>query len=514
MTFRPQQKITDKAALERVERMVARIRHAATRLPDGPGERDERVRRGGEDFFFFAPTYFPHHFTKDPAECHYEMIEAWQEPGVNVDRLPRGFAKTTVGQLFTLWCLLYDKRKFAVIIGKSGETAQEIVLTIILELEENERLRQDFGDQRTQWWSADGGYRLKSTGNWLLGIGRKEPMRGRKKVQQRPDLVLADDIEDEELVRNPKRVKDLLKWWLQSVLPSMAHGGTAVWLCTSLSQKSASSLLMDPEWVYDDAEEPPQCRRFSYKALNDDGESTWPGQWSVERLLAKRAQIGSTAFNAEYLHKPEPVGGLFRSEWFRYYDGVLPAGCVTVIAIDPSAKAKETSDCKAVVAVAKNLRTEDYFVQHARIQKESITAMCVAVCDLYEFLLKEAAPPKYIMIEVNGFQELVKTELLRIATKRRLRLPMVPIENHVAKEVRIQTLQPLAENGQLHFIKRHSDQDILTEQLIYFPSSSVNDDGPDALEMGIAKLLPFRADRKPGKYERVGERRMDVREIL
>ena len=510
MTFRLQKKITDRVALERVEQLVSRIRQAATRLPDAPGERDARVRRGEKDFFFFSRTYFPHHFTKDPAECHYEMVERWQEPGVNIERLPRGWAKTTHAQIFALWCLLYDKRKFAVMIGKSAETAQEITLTMVLELEENERLRQDFGEQRTQWWSADGGYRLKSHGGWLLPIGREQPMHGRKKGAFRPDLIFADDIEDRELAVNPKRVKNLLRWWLGSVLPSMAHGGTAVWLCTSFGEKSAASLLLDPDWTYDDAEEPPQCRRFTYKALNDDGESTWPAQWSTERLMAKRAQIGSTAFNREFLHKAEPVGGMFRSEWLRYYtENEVPAGCVTVMAIDPSAKAKETSNCKAVGIISKNTKTEDYFIRHAWIRKESLKAMCLKVCRLYEIY-----GPSWIIIETNGYQELVKAELVRVAKGLGLRLPICEVVQHIAKEVRIQTIQPLAENGQLHFIRKQSDQEILIEQLCYFPSSTVDDDGPDMLEMAIAKLAPLRADRKPGRYERVGERRMDVREIL
>jgi len=182
---------------------------------------------------------------------------------------------------------------------------------------------------------------------------------------------------------------------------------------------------------------------------------------------------------------------------------------VTVMAIDPSAKAKETSNCKAVGIISKNTNTEDYFIRYAWIRKDTLTAMCREICDLYEFY-----GPTWIIIETNGYQELVKDELLRVAKKRGLRLPVCAVEHQTAKEVRIQLLQPLAENGQLHFIRKQSDQDILIEQLIYFPSGSVDDDGPDMLEMAIAKLAPLRADRKPGRYERVGERRMDVREIL
>lgn len=510
MTFRPQKKITDRAALDQIERLVHRIRNAATRLPDSPGERDERVRRGEKDFWFFARTYLPHHFNRDPAEMHYELVEILQESGAAVVRMPRGYAKTTLAQGIALWCLLYGKRHFVMMVGKSAETAQEAALVPVIECEENERIRQDFGEQRTSWWNADRGYRLKRTQGVLLPVGRGEPVRGRKIGQYRPDLILADDIEDEDLARNPKRVKQLLRWWLGSVLPSLAHGGTAVWLGTSLSGKSAITLLMDAEWRYEDSEEPPLCRRFSYAAENEDGESTWPAHWPIERLQAKKAQIGSTAYNREFLHKPEPVGGIFRGEWLKFYrEDELPAGCLTAMAIDPSARAKETSNFKAVGVVSKDLKRQDYFCRHAWIRRESLTAMCTKICDLFELYR-----PKFVVIETNGYQELVKDELQRVARARGLRLPIVTVEHKIAKEVRIQTLQPIAENGQLHFLKRHSDQDLLVEQLLYYPSSNVEDDGPDMLEMAIEKLSPFRADRQPGRYERVGERRMAIGELL
>ena len=46
-------------------------------------------------------------------------------------------------------------------------------------------------------------------------------------------------------------------------------------------------------------------------------------------------------------------------------------------------------------------------------------------------------------------------------------------------------LSPYIERGMIRFQKGHSDQDLLVEQLIYFPSTTVNDDGPDALEGAV-----------------------------
>ena len=502
--WKSSKRLNERQAIERIDALVARIRHAATPLSGAPGEREKRIAQGEKDFWFFARTYFPHHFTVDSAEMHYEMVQILGEPGVSVIRMPRGFAKTTIGHIFTLWCLLYGHRKFAVLVGKTQETAEESALTLILECEENERLRQDFGDQQTAFWSFERGFRLKRSGAHLIAIGREGVIRGRKKGAQRPDLVIADDIEDEELVRNPKRVKQLLRWWLQSVLPSLAAGGTASWFCTNLGEKSATTLLLDPEWTYDDAEEPPNCRRFRFKALNADGESTWPGLWPDERLRAKKAEIGSTAFNTEYLDQAEPVGAMFRSEWLRYYNASdLPAGCVTVLSVDPSARSKSTSNCKAVIALAKDTRTGNYYCRSAFVRVATLTDQCREICRLWVEL-----KPTVVVIETIGFQELVKDELLRVARAMGLSVQVKCIEQHgVSKEVRIQSLQPLMEDGKLHFLKHHTDQDTLIEQFCYFPSTSVDDDGPDAMEMGVKYLRPFESPGEGRRYKQVKARR-------
>jgi len=59
------------------------------------------------------------------------------------------------------------------------------------------------------------------------------------------------------------------------------------------------------------------------------------------------------------------------------------------------------------------------------------------------------------------------------------------VTHKVAKEARIISLSPLLERGKIRFIRGHSDQELLIEQLLYFPSKTINDDGPDALEGAV-----------------------------
>ena len=496
-------KLTDRQALARIEQLAARIRRSATRLPEA--EREQRVGRAEKDFWFFGKTYFPHYMSAAPAAMHYELVASWQAwDEVEVDRLPRGFAKTTLAQIFVAWCGVFKQKHFALFIGKSDETAAETVQAIAVEFEVNERIIQDFGELKTADWSDDRGYRLK-TGMWMLPVGRGGGIRGRKKGAHRPDLVIADDLEDEELVRNPKRVRQLLKWWLQAVLNTMAAGGKAIWLGTSLHQKSALDMLLDPEWAYETGQEPPQCVRRSYPAENPDGGSVWPEVWPDERLAAQRAKIGSTAYNQEYLHKAEMAGGMFRREWFQpYTESELPReGLVTVGAIDPSVKSKETTDYKALLVVSKHLPTQNYYLRHAWIRHDSALSLLKKMFALHGLL-----KPFLWLLEAISFALLYKDLINQLWPRFGFRPPMKYIDQQgLPKEIRIRRIEPIAEAGRIYFMPGHSDQNLLIEQLCYYPSPGMADDGPDALDMALTHLEPMRAAVKARPAERVGEKK-------
>jgi phage terminase large subunit-like protein len=62
------------------------------------------------------------------------------------------------------------------------------------------------------------------------------------------------------------------------------------------------------------------------------------------------------------------------------------------------------------------------------------------------------------------------------------------MDQTVNKETRISGMSPKVERGQIRFCRGQGNQDLLIEQLLYFPSKTVNDDGPDALQ-GCLQLL-------------------------
>jgi predicted phage terminase large subunit-like protein len=95
-------------------------------------------------------------------------------------------------------------------------------------------------------------------------------------------------------------------------------------------------------------------------------------------------------------------------------------------------------------------------------------------------------------VEDNLFQRLLLKEFDRLGRERGQMLPVKGVTSRLAKETRVASLSPLMERGKIRFIRGHSDQELLVEQLLYFPSRTLHDDGPDALEgaVRLAQSLP------------------------
>ncbi len=105
-----------------------------------------------------------------------------------------------------------------------------------------------------------------------------------------------------------------------------------------------------------------------------------------------------------------------------------------------------------------------------------------------------------IGVEDNFFQRLLLTEFDRLGRELGLAVPVRGVTQRVAKEARITTLSPLLERGKIRFIRGQGDQELLIEQLLYFPSRSMHDDGPDALA-GAVKLAQELVQQSGGAYQ-------------
>jgi predicted phage terminase large subunit-like protein len=481
-----------------INRVRSRMRAEVKPFEDiSPEARAERIRRSREDDFYFFRTYLPHYFPTESAEFHEEVVElskVQDEPVIIA--APREHAKSTLCTFaIPVADICLERKHFIIIISDTEDLAADFSVFILLELQENERILADFGNLKghkteAKDFTTRNGIRVKSR-------GRLQRLRGIRNRQYRPDRVLADEFENDKNVKNPKLIKEGVDWILTAVLGSLAEGYSFMMIGTVLAKKSVLTWFLNAK---DENDQPLYISRV-YKAINDDGSPLWPAKWPIERLLKKKRQIGTLRFNREFQNDPKDEEGLFREEWFKYYAPEEIAGKALAIydAGDASVGKNESADYRAFIKVGRAPDGTVYVLQ-ADIKKRSVDSFVTTA-----YIRQKEQPALVIGIETNSFQAVLIILFNDEAKVRGLHLPIKEIDNTVNKEIRITRLSPLVERGVIRFCKGHSDQDLLVEQLIYFPSTTVNDDGPDALEMAVRLAETYAGG--PVQYESVQKRR-------
>jgi len=464
---------------------------------DTPKKQKERIARSRTDHFYFFKTYLPHYFPSEPCELHkteVEWLEIRGKPGVLA--APRGFAKSTTvfGYIIHQGC--FGLRKYATLYSGIKDLSEMQVECMMVEFEENPRIKHDFGDLRDlSWWTKD--LIALKTGCAIEALGPNS--RGVKFKASRPDLQIVDDLENDINVRNPKFVQRQLDWLLKAVMPSGQGGGddcSFLLIGTILKRKSVLSILLTDE-------EFDNYNRRKFQAI-EKGKALWSAVYPLEKLARIKANIKSRAFASEYMNNPRDDENGIKEGWIRYYikSDLDKFDLYTETGVDPSHKSEEIHDPKAIITVSRDRRSGDYYVRNAFIRRCTTNKLVEAV-----YTVDEQFNPSVINLETVGGQVLLHDvfELTR-QLKKLHKLPIRGKDSQRGEKITriMDGLSSLLEFGKIKFLKGDSDQDLLIEQLLDLLDESVNDDGPDALEIVTSSM---KNRYKKFEYKSVSKRR-------
>ena len=191
-------------------------------------------KRAADDFFFYAALFFPHYVTSPFAEFHREAHKVTMSPRAKkAIILPRGHGKSTYQMLNMSWHILTKKNHYFIAIGNSiGKSKQNYILPLMTEFETNNLIKAVYGDVRGSIWGMDGlEFEFKDKDGKTIdrkevkpfGVGQS--IRGTRYLQYRPDYIVADDIEDDEQVRNSGRREEIRKYFFEQVYPALDRQG-------------------------------------------------------------------------------------------------------------------------------------------------------------------------------------------------------------------------------------------------------------------------------------------------
>lgn len=226
---------------------------------------------------------------------------------------PRGHAKSTaVTHAFTLALVLFREKSHGIIISDTEKQASDFLGDIKLELQENEALIEAFGVKEFVKETTteivvkfDDGAQFR-----ILAKGSGQKIRGKKWRNKRPDFIIGDDLENEELVSSKENREKFRKWFKGAVKPAISKTGIIRIVGTILHMDSMlENLLKNDEW-----------KTARYRAHNPDfSKILWPEQFSKEELVAVRQDYVNDGmpeiYAQEYLNYPiDESTALFRKE--------------------------------------------------------------------------------------------------------------------------------------------------------------------------------------------------------
>jgi len=237
---------------------------------------------------------------------------------------PRGHAKSTaVTHAFGLAALLFGWKSHLLIVSGTEGQASAFLKNMAMEMTYNTELMKDFGIQYP--FEKDSAteiiVRVGKEGRKIRVIakGSNQAIRGTLWEHKRPDIVICDDLETDDIVMNKDRRNKFKEWFLSVLYPAVSDTGIYRVVGTILHMDSLLEGMM-PKKVegYPVISEPlvdythdPDPEWFSVRFRAHDKEFDnilWPDQFSKEKLQGiKRRFTGQGVpdkYAQEYLNYP------------------------------------------------------------------------------------------------------------------------------------------------------------------------------------------------------------------
>jgi predicted phage terminase large subunit-like protein len=265
-------------------------------------------------------------------DLHYEMWDLCCEPSRFVSiAAPRGHAKSTcITHSYGLAKVCFRESFYVILVSDTEEQAVLFLADIKRELQENERLRTLFGIRRFIKDAEtdiivefNDGERFR-----IIAKGSEQKLRGRKWRSRRPDLILGDDLENDDIVMNEDRRAKFRRWVNNALLPSLSDDGICRIVGTILHLDSFLENTMpdfnDPQthtdglrhWSTKTEEEGRVWHSVRYAGHNPDFSMLlWPEKWPEKRYKLERQRYieagDPEGYAQEYLNYPVDEASAF-----------------------------------------------------------------------------------------------------------------------------------------------------------------------------------------------------------
>jgi len=365
-------------SLQEWEEFCRQVQNSSTvNLNESKEDREKRKSNALLDYNFFVRTYFKKLTDCDCASFQIKFATSVRDHNnrFSIAEWPREHAKSMHCDIFIpMWLLAHGKLTGLILVGKNEDDACNLLSDIQAQLQFNELYIHDWGEQYNFGHWEEGDFTTKS-GIRFLALGRGQSPRGVRKNEKRPNVAILDDIDDDEIVQNPRRVKKVvesifgglyfalqIKDWRILVAGNRIHPQSILAHIVGDTQPG----IPKRDGIY----------HSRITAITEDGQPAWKERYSLQQLQDKIKNGGMKA-RTEMFHESHVEGTIFREEMFGWKP--MPPSSWEIYRIiigyfDPSFENKPTSDTKAVRLWGLDPKTEERhcissFVQRCELHK-------------------------------------------------------------------------------------------------------------------------------------------------
>jgi phage terminase large subunit-like protein len=502
--------MTPRQAQKDWDAFVANLRRLKPLPPENPVAKERRIARLKKDWIACTKHYFPEYASAEFAWFHKRAARAIIAADQNdnnaiyaVLMFAREHGKSALFMFLLFYLYITERVHNLLFVSSSFDAAVDLMMPFILNLENNQRIIADFGEQKSigQW---EKGRWVTRTGFSMRCIGAEQSPRGSRAQEKRPDIIAFDDIDTDIEARNPASIKKKWNWIEQALFPTMSITATKRFI--GLGNRIGKDTCITRAWEKADF-------KLQVDLLDAEGEPMWKERYTRKQADYMISKISYASAQKEYFNNPINEGAVFKDiTW-----GPVPKLTKFRFLInycDPSYRDSRKNDFKALALIGE--LDGKYYLINCKL-KQTTTAQMINWFFDHEDLVAGASTI-YNRVEEGSLQRTYYEKIflpeLRTVEKARGRTISIAADDRrkTDKFTRIEaTLEPLNRQGRWIFNEAERNNPHMLRMEEQFkalePGGRAHDDGPDACEGGVSyikqKLLQvtgYAGGRRLGSY--------------
>jgi len=425
---------------------------------------------------------------------------------------PRAHAKSTAVSLaYLLAAVLFRQHQFVLLLSDTEGQAKDFLGDLKKELQTNEdiitlfQIKDLVKDTETDIIvRMEDGYMFR-----IVAKGSEQKVRGLKWNHKRPDLIIGDDLENDEIVMNPDRREKFRNWMMKALLPCLAPHGKVRIVGTILHLDSFLARICPIDGQKYTKKEGLKLVNTNPRAMwksvvymahegSNPGEITrkedilWPERFSKKYFTEKydeAVEIGlPEAYAQEQLNRPlDDTHALFRKADFV---GMLESDKEDIITgkkplthycgIDLAISTKERADYSVFHVVGMDSKGILYHRKTIRERMDGLQIVDTILALQNTYNLQWAA------IEQDKIGKSIGSFLKEKMLSDNMPVTIIPIQPSADKPQRVRSIQARMRAGGLRFDKNAPEYHDLEQEFLQFPRGR-HDDQVDAFScIGLA----------------------------